>query len=128
VSVRRRSVLAWLLAVTALPSLESSTRAQAGAAASGAQEPRVIDIVARRFRYEPSHIVLRRGEAVTLRFQSLDFLHGFSVPDWHLRADLPPGLVTEVHIQPQQAGTVAFLCDNFCGEGHEGMSGEFVIE
>jgi heme/copper-type cytochrome/quinol oxidase subunit 2 len=28
---------------------------------------------------------------------------------------------------PDKAGTFTFLCDVFCGDGHEGMSGRLVV-
>jgi cytochrome c oxidase subunit 2 len=33
-----------------------------------------------------------------------------------------------VRIVPDKAGTFAFHCDVFCGDGHEGMTGEIVVE
>ncbi len=63
-----------------------------------------------------------------LLVQSLDFPHGFNVPDLKLRRDLVPGQVVRIELQaPASAGTLDFLCDNFCGEGHETMHGRFVV-
>ncbi|HET9644455.1 MAG TPA: cupredoxin domain-containing protein [Burkholderiaceae bacterium] len=90
-------------------------------------EPRVVRIVARRFRYEPAEVVLRAGEAVVIEVQSLDFMHGMNIPDLHLRFDLPPGQVTRFRLQPMQPGSIDFVCDNFCGEGHEEMHGRFIV-
>ena len=93
-----------------------------------AQTGRVIEIEARRFRYTPNEIVVKRGEVVTLALRALDFAHGFNLPDLNLRADLIPGQVVSVRIQPMQSGRFAFLCDNFCGEHHEEMSGTLIVE
>ena len=93
-----------------------------------AQAGRVIEIEARRFRYTPNEIVVKRGEVVTLALRALDFAHGFNLPDLNLRADLVPGQVVSVRIQPMQSGRFAFLCDNFCGEHHEEMSGTLIVE
>jgi cytochrome c oxidase subunit 2 len=87
----------------------------------------VIKIVAQRFQYTPSEITLKKGEPVTLEFTSLDFLHGFKVPALGVRANLTPGIPTLVHLQPDTVGRFPFLCDNFCGDGHEDMSGVFVV-
>ncbi len=92
-----------------------------------ASAAREIPIVAQRFFYTPNVIRLRRGEAVVLAFTSLDFVHGFNAPDFGVRADLLPGRITRVPITPMTAGTFDFLCDNFCGEGHEQMSGQFIV-
>jgi len=52
---------------------------------------------------------------------------GFNAPDLKLRADIIPGEVARVRFTPDRAGTFPFLCDIFCGEGHEGMSGKIVV-
>lgn len=103
--------------------------AAAGAAfsAARAQAPREIEITAQRFRFAPNEIPLKAGEPVVLLLRSLDFAHGFFVPDLDLRTDLMPGRVTRLMLTPQTPGRLAFLCDNFCGDGHEGMDGHFVV-
>lgn len=89
---------------------------------------RVIKVVAQRFSFTPSEIVLKTGEPVRLEFTSLDFVHGFNIPDLKIRADLPPGQVTTVHLLPKKAGVYEFLCDNFCGAEHEGMHGKILVQ
>ncbi len=95
-------------------------RARAQTPADGA---RVIRIEAKKFVFTPNQIALRRGEAVVLELSAIDFTHGFNIPDLKLRADLMPGKLTRIRLQPMQAGELAFLCDNFCGAGHEEMNG-----
>ncbi|HZE91054.1 MAG TPA: cupredoxin domain-containing protein [Rhizobacter sp.] len=122
-------------------SLLSRRRALAGTFAAGAaalvgtlvarraaaETPREIEVVARRFQFTPNEIPLKLGERVVLAVRSLDFIHGFHVPDLGIRADLVPGRVTRIELQPQAAGTLDFLCDNFCGDGHEEMQGRFLV-
>jgi len=88
---------------------------------------RVIPLLARRYRYEPGEIALRAGEAVVIEIRALDFVHGMNIPDLGKRLDLLPGLVTRLELQPTEPGVIDFLCDNFCGEGHEEMHGRFVV-
>jgi cytochrome c oxidase subunit 2 len=88
---------------------------------------KVIKIQAKRFVYTPNEIVLKKGEPVVLEFTSVDFVHGFKIPDMNIRADLPPGKVTQVRLTPDKAGEYDFLCDNFCGSGHEEMSGKITV-
>lgn len=95
--------------------------------AARAQAPREIEITAQRFRFTPNVIPLKAGEPVLLLIRSLDFAHGFFVPDLNLRTDLMPGRVTRLALTPQAPGKLAFLCDNFCGDGHEGMDGFFEV-
>ena len=88
----------------------------------------VIKIVAQRFSYTPNEILLKKGQSVVLEFTSLDFVHGFSVPDLSIRADLIPGKVTQVKLTPDKEGKFDFLCDNFCGYGHEEMNGRIIVK
>ena len=99
----------------------------AGLRQARAQSAREIEIVAQRFRFTPDVIEIKVGEPVLLLIRSLDFIHGFSVPDLGLRADLLPGMVTPVRMTAQQSGRLDFLCDNFCGDGHETMHGRFNV-
>ncbi len=97
------------------------------AQAKPARKERVIKVTARKFQYSPSEITLKRGESVVLELTAIDFVHGFNVPSLHLRADLPPGPVTRVRIPTDKAGVFDFLCDNFCGSGHEEMNGKITV-
>jgi cytochrome c oxidase subunit II len=90
-------------------------------------EDMIIKIAAQRFRYTPNIIRLKRGKPVILAFTSLDFTHGFSIPDLHLRADLPVNKTTSIRLTPEKTGTFDFLCDNFCGMNHEDMNGKIIV-
>lgn len=89
--------------------------------AQGTTEPRVIELTARRFVYEPNEIALKAGERVVLAIRSIDFIHGMNIPD------LVPGRVTRLALQPKAPGVIDFVCDNFCGDGHEEMHGRFIV-
>jgi cytochrome c oxidase subunit 2 len=97
-------------------------------AAWSTAEPRVIALMAQRFHYTSNRIELQPGERVQLDISSLDFVHGFLIPALKLRADLPPGRITRLNVQFDQPGVYDFLCDNFCGDGHEEMHGQFVVQ
>lgn len=92
-----------------------------------AGEPRIIEMTARRFVYEPNEIMLKAGERVVVAIRSLDFVHGMNIPDLGMRLDLMPGRVTRLELQPKAPGVIDFVCDNFCGDGHEEMHGRFVV-
>ena len=95
--------------------------------ARDAGEPRVIEMTARRFVYEPSEIALGAGERVVIAIRSIDFVHGMNIPDLGRRLDLIPGRVTRLELHPQAPGVIEFVCDNFCGDGHEDMHGRFIV-
>jgi cytochrome c oxidase subunit II len=89
--------------------------------------PRVVKVVARRFTYTPNVIQLKRGEPVTLELTTQDVFMGFNLPDFNVRSDIVPDKVMKVTFTPDKAGTFIFLCDVFCGDGHEEMNGKLVV-
>ncbi len=92
-----------------------------------AESTKVIKVTAKRYEYNPDRITLKKGVPVTIEFTSLDRLHGFNCPDLGIRADIFPGKVSRVTFTPQKTGKFPFHCDNFCGEGHDHMTGEFEV-
>jgi len=121
----RRQVI---LGVVGVGALAVAGAAGAKSAAAAKAKEKVVKLEAKKFVYTPNRIVLKKGQPVVLEITSVDFTHGFKIPDWNIRADLPPGQVTKVHLKPDTEGEFDFLCDNFCGDGHEGMSGKIVVE
>lgn len=95
---------------------------------SNAQESALrINVEARKFGFGPKEIEVSIGSRVTIVLTSNDFVHGFSVPDFNVRADGVPGKAIEVTFIADKAGKFIYLCDNFCGEGHDRMSGFLVV-
>ena len=113
--------------------LFAATGAMLGAAGLGARvlaqpSERVIKVVAKKFDYTPNIIKLKKGEAVMLELTTLDVVMGFNAPDFGVRADIIPGKVAQVRLQPQKTGQFTFFCDIFCGSGHEEMNGTIMVE
>jgi cytochrome c oxidase subunit II len=116
---RRRLLGAGAVAVLAGASFATYVFAQA--------PEQVIRISARKFAFLPGEITLKQGVPVVLEFVAADVVMGFSAPDFKVRADIIPGQVARVRLVPQQIGTFEYLCDIFCGDGHEGMSGKIHV-
>jgi len=98
-----------------------------GLRAAAQPEEQVIKILARRFTYTPNKLSLKRGVPVVLELTSADVLMGFNAPDFDVRADIIPGQTARVRLVPDKVGTFTFLCDIFCGSGHETMSGTITV-
>jgi cytochrome c oxidase subunit 2 len=90
-------------------------------------DEQVIRISAKTFEFQPSEITVKKGIPVTLELVSTDRHHGFKLPAFQLRADIRPGSVEKVRFVPDRTGTFTFLCDVFCGDQHEEMSGTLTV-
>jgi len=98
-----------------------------GSWALGRPKEQVHKIVARKFRYLPYVVKLRKGIPAVLEFTSEDVIMGFNCPALNLRTDIVPGQVARVRFTPDKVGTFDFLCDIFCGDGHENMTGKITV-
>ena len=120
-----RQPSSYRLAEIALVSAPAVSQSHGGADARSA--PRVVRIEARKFTYTPTLIEMHAGEPVVLELAAIDFAHGFNLPGLKLRAELVPGQVVRINVAGATAGSYPFFCDNFCGSGHEGMSGKLLV-
>ena len=118
--MNRRFIIALLVAGSAA---EAAFALRHAAAAPGE-----VEIQASRFEFAPATVKVKRGRPVTFVLTSVDRIHGFKMPDFGIRTDIVPDKETRVTITPEKAGTFAYFCDIFCGDGHEDMSGTLVVE
>jgi cytochrome c oxidase subunit 2 len=88
---------------------------------------KVVRVSARKFVFTPNEIALVKGEPVVIELTTEDVFMGFSVPELKVRSDIVPGKVMRLAFTPDRAGTFTFLCDVFCGDGHETMAGKLVV-
>jgi cytochrome c oxidase subunit 2 len=98
-----------------------------GAFALAGPKAQVRGIVARKFVYLPPEVTLKKGVPAILEFTTADVVMGFNCPDFGIRADIIPGQVARVRFTPDRVGTFVYLCDIFCGDGHERMSGKITV-
>jgi len=76
-----------------------------------------------------SNIVhLPLNQPVTALLRSQDVLHDFAVPQFRVKMDLVPGLVSYVWFEPTRTGTFEILCEELCGIAHHTMRGKVVVD
>jgi len=89
---------------------------------------RDINIIAKRWNFEPNRITVKKGERIVLHVKSMDVTHGFSIPDFGINEQLKPGEITNIEFVADKKGSFSFRCTVFCGSGHGGMSGTLIVE
>jgi heme/copper-type cytochrome/quinol oxidase subunit 2 len=137
----RAFLLAFLLALLA-PGSYSHESFQAPAQNPAVQ---VIEMTARKYRFDPSPVHVKRGMKVELRITAIDHNHGFKINIYPDGADAKgaPGLlfttpkdcwkikkgqVMTIEFVAQTAGSYPFKCCAFCGFGHMGMKGLLIVD
>ncbi len=91
------------------------------------QEPRVINITAKRFEYTPHRVEVRKGEHITLRMESLDVTHGLYLDAYGIKIKARPGVIGKATFVADKAGRFSFRCSETCGEFHPYMLGHFNV-
>lgn len=68
------------------------------------------------------------GRQVHFKMHSLDVIHSFWVPEWRIKKDAVPGIVTTAIVTPDEPGTYQLICTELCGFGHASMRAKVVVE
>ena len=91
-------------------------------------DPRVIEVLVKRYAFEPSEIEVTAGERVRLLVKSADGPHGVDIKKFKVSKEIPRGTQpVEIEFTPTEAGRFPILCSVFCGEGHDEMKGTLVV-
>jgi cytochrome c oxidase subunit 2 len=91
-------------------------------------DPRVIEVVVRRFAFEPSEIEVTEGERVRLLVRSGDGPHGLEIKQFRVSKEIPRGKEPVViEFTADAVGRFPILCSVYCGDGHENMKGALVV-
>lgn len=107
-----------------------------GSIASPAQqpasaEPKVFEVVARRFAFEPGTIEVIEGDRVRLLVRSADGPHGVEIKAFKVKKAVPrakPGdAPVTIEFVAATAGEYPILCSEYCGNGHNDMTGALVV-
>lgn len=118
--MRRRqfalAACAWLAAASGIAIAQQAPRGE-----------RRIHVGAARYAFSVAEIGAKSGETLVIALTSTDFVHGFSIPDLKARIDVPPGKGVELTLRSLPAGRFIYLCDNFCGDEHDRMTGLLTV-
>jgi cytochrome c oxidase subunit 2 len=68
------------------------------------------------------------GRPVKLLLRSKDVLHNFTVPQFRVKMDMVPGMVTYMWLTPTETGQYDVLCEELCGMAHFAMRGRVVVD
>jgi len=88
-----------------------------------AQEaPKLIEVTAKQFEFEPAEITVKKGQPVVLVIKSADVAHGLRFRELNLNVKIDKGGTAELPFTPDKTGDFVGHCSVFCGSGHGGMT------
>ena len=96
--------------------------------AGQAPEPRVVEITPRRFAFEPARIDAVVGERLRLVVRSGDGVHGVEIEKFRVSKEVPRGgTPVTIEFTASEAGNFPIICSEYCGDGHDDMTGMLVV-
>ena len=122
------------LILTVAPLATAARSAGSGQDAPGgvpaqSQEPRVIEVIAKRFAFEPAEIAVTVGEKVTLAVRSADGVHGVEIKKVKVKKEIPRGAEpVMIEFTATEMGRFPIVCSEYCGDGHDDMKGTLVVK
>jgi cytochrome c oxidase subunit 2 len=91
-------------------------------------EPRTIEVLAKRYAFEPAMIEAVAGERLRILVKSGDGLHGFEIKKFKVSKEIPRGgEPVVIEFTASEAGKFPILCSVFCGDRHADMKGMLVV-
>lgn len=105
----------------------------------GRRDPRLVDATANPLGLVPEDpaahddVVVRNavhlpaGRPVHVKLHSRDVLHSFSIPEFRVKQDVVPGMVTAITFVPSRPGTYQVACAELCGLGHYRMGARVIV-
>jgi cytochrome c oxidase subunit 2 len=71
---------------------------------------------------------LRNDTNYKFLLRSKEVLHNFTVPQFRVKMDLVPGMVSYQWLKTTRTGRFEILCEEYCGMGHFAMRGSVVVD
>jgi cytochrome c oxidase subunit II len=94
-----------------------------------ASAPREIEVVAKKFTFEPAKVEVTEGERIRLMVRSADGVHGIEIKKLDINKMVPgDGTPVQIDFVAPGPGTYEVMCSEYCGDGHETMTGMLVVQ
>jgi cytochrome c oxidase subunit 2 len=122
-SRRLQSIILGAISLLALVLIHQTVEAQ-----ESPQKPIEIKVIARRFEFHPHTITLKAGRPAKLIITSDDVTHGFAIDEFNINAKIEAKQTKTIEFTPDRVGTFQIHCSVYCGDNHESMLGELVVE
>ncbi len=86
-----------------------------------------VVMIASTWQFNPNKITVPAGSEVTFKITSRDVTHGLMLEGTTINIMILPGQVSEVTHIFKEPGTYTFVCHEYCGVGHQAMSGQVIV-
>ena len=108
---------------------QMKTETGKGVSVPSGQATQEIIVEANNWYFVPEEIKVKQGMKVKIILRGVSGTHTFAIPELGVKSEaVGLGETTTVEFVADKRGEFAFKCALFCGEGHQGMIGKFIVE
>ncbi len=86
-----------------------------------------VYMIARLWKCWPI-LQLEKDQTYRLHLSSMDYNHGFSLQPANINIQIVPGYEHVVTVTPNQSGTYALVCNEYCGINHHTMASNIYVK
>jgi cytochrome c oxidase subunit II len=86
-----------------------------------------VVMIARIWQFTPNKIEVPAGSEVTFKVTSADVTHGMLLENTNVNVMVVPGQITQFTVKLTKSGKYTFVCHEYCGAGHQTMTGEITV-
>ncbi len=87
-----------------------------------------VYMVAKMWTFDPGTIEIPAGSTVDFYLTSSDVVHGFHLNEKGVNMMAVPGTINRITTRFDERGVYRFVCNEFCGTGHQIMAGTVVVK
>jgi heme/copper-type cytochrome/quinol oxidase subunit 2 len=87
-----------------------------------------VEMTAKKYEFIPAEVHVKQGTLVTLEVESVEGTHAIALGLFGIDEPLPLHEKKTIRFYAAEKGEIPFVCSHFCGMGHFGMKGKFVVE
>jgi cytochrome c oxidase subunit II len=84
-------------------------------------------IIASAWNFKPNTMKVPVGSEITFKVTSRDVTHGLLIEGTNINLMILPGQIAEATQKFNTPGTYLFVCHEYCGTGHQTMSGKIIV-
>lgn len=93
---------------------------------------REIEVRAFQYGWDPDTIVVKKMDDIRFIVESIDVPHGFeiegiAIPNWDPDKAVRKGSKVVLKLTADEAGIWDVVCTAYCGPGHIGMKGKYIV-
>jgi cytochrome c oxidase subunit 2 len=67
------------------------------------------------------------NQPVVVQLEALEVIHSFFLPEFRVKQDAVPGMITPVWFEATRTGEFTLACAELCGLGHYRMGGTVTV-